>query len=36
MKIIRSGLRYALATPSPHDVMVPPMSGMPIELVGSA
>jgi len=36
MTIIHSGLRYALAPPSPHDVMVPTLSGMPIELVGSA
>jgi DNA-binding CsgD family transcriptional regulator len=36
MKIIHSGLRYALAPPSPHDVIVPTLSGMPIELVGSA
>jgi len=35
MKIIHSGLRQALATPSPH-VMVPTMSGMPSELVASA
>jgi len=35
MRIIHSGLRYALAAPSPH-VIVPPMSGMPIELVASA
>jgi DNA-binding CsgD family transcriptional regulator len=35
MTIIHSGLRHALATPSPH-VMVPTMSGMPIELVASA
>jgi len=35
MKIIHSGLRQALATPSPH-VMVPTLSGMPIELVASA
>jgi DNA-binding CsgD family transcriptional regulator len=35
MKIIHSGLRQALATPSPP-VMVPPMSGMPIDLVASA
>ena len=35
MTIIHSGLRHALATPSPQ-VMVPTRSGMPIELVGSA
>ena len=35
MTIIHSGLRQALAPPSPQ-VMVPPRSGMPIELVGSA
>jgi len=35
MKIIHSGLRQALAPPSPQ-VMVPTLSGMPIELVGSA
>lgn len=35
MTIIHSGLRHALATPSPH-VMVPTMSGRPIELVASA
>jgi predicted transcriptional regulator len=35
MKIIHSGLRHALATPSPQ-VMVPTISGMPIELVASA
>lgn len=35
MRIIHSGLRHALATPSPQ-VMVPTRSGMPIELVGSA
>jgi DNA-binding CsgD family transcriptional regulator len=35
MTIIHSGLRPALATPSPQ-VMVPTMSGRPIELVGSA
>src|SRR5580765_2200572 len=35
MKIIHSGLRQAVAPPSPQ-VMVPPRSGMPIELVGSA
>lgn len=35
MAIIHSGLRHALATPSPQ-VMVPTRSGMPIELVGSA
>jgi DNA-binding NarL/FixJ family response regulator len=35
MTIIHSGLRQALATPSPQ-VMVPTLSGMPIELVGSA
>ena len=35
MKIIHSGLRHALATPSPH-VIVPIMSGTPIELVASA
>ena len=35
MTIIHSGLRQALAPPSPP-VMVPPMSGMPFELVGSA
>jgi DNA-binding CsgD family transcriptional regulator len=35
MTIIHSGLRQALATPSP-DEMVPPMRGRPIELVASA
>jgi DNA-binding CsgD family transcriptional regulator len=35
MKIIHSGLRHALATPSPH-VIVPTMSGRPFELVASA
>jgi len=35
MKIIHSGLRHTLATPSPH-VMVPTLSGMPSELVASA
>ena len=35
MKIIHSGLRHTLATPSPH-VMVPTTSGMPSELVASA
>jgi DNA-binding CsgD family transcriptional regulator len=35
MKIIHSGLRQALAPPSPQ-VMLPPMSGMPIDLVASA
>ncbi len=35
MTIIHSGLRQALAPPSPQ-VMVPTLSGMPIELVGSA
>ena len=35
MTIIHSGLRHALATPSPP-VMVPPMSGRPNELVASA
>jgi DNA-binding CsgD family transcriptional regulator len=35
MKIIHSGLRYALATPSPHAI-VPAMIGMSIELVASA
>jgi DNA-binding CsgD family transcriptional regulator len=35
MTIIHSGIRHALATPSPQ-VMVPTMSGMPIELAGSA
>jgi DNA-binding CsgD family transcriptional regulator len=35
MKIIHSGLRHTLATPSPH-VRVPTLSGRPIELVGSA
>jgi len=35
MTIIHSGLRHALATPSPQ-VMVPTRSGMTIELVGSA
>jgi DNA-binding CsgD family transcriptional regulator len=35
MAIIRSGIRHALATPSPQ-VIVPTRSGMPIELVGSA
>jgi DNA-binding CsgD family transcriptional regulator len=35
MTIIHSGLRHALATPSPQ-VMVPTRSGRPIELVGSA
>jgi DNA-binding CsgD family transcriptional regulator len=35
MTIIHSGLRHALATPSPQ-VMMPTRSGMPIELVGSA
>jgi DNA-binding CsgD family transcriptional regulator len=34
MKIIHSGLRYALAPPSPQ-VMVPTLSGMPIDLVAS-
>jgi DNA-binding NarL/FixJ family response regulator len=36
MKIIHSGLRYALATPSPHDMIVPTLSGVPIDLVASA
>jgi DNA-binding CsgD family transcriptional regulator len=35
MTIIHSGLRHALAAPAPH-VLVPTMSGMPSELVGSA
>jgi DNA-binding CsgD family transcriptional regulator len=35
MKIIHSGLRQALATPSPLAI-VPTMSGMPIDLVASA
>src|SRR5207245_9954967 len=35
MKIIHSGLRHTLATPSPH-VMGPTTSGMPSELVASA
>jgi DNA-binding NarL/FixJ family response regulator len=35
MTIIHSGLRHALAAPSPH-VIVPTMSGMPSELVASA
>ena len=35
MTIIHSGLRQALAPPSPP-VMVPTLSGLPIELVGSA
>ena len=35
LRIIHSGLRLALAAPSPH-VIVPTMSGMPSELVGSA
>jgi DNA-binding NarL/FixJ family response regulator len=35
MTIIHSGLRHALATPTPH-VSVPTMSGRPIELVASA
>jgi DNA-binding NarL/FixJ family response regulator len=35
MTIIHSGLRQALATPSPH-AMVPTMSDRPVELVGSA
>ena len=35
MRIIHSGLRQALTTPSPQ-VMVPTGSGRPIELVGSA
>ena len=35
MTIIHSGLRQALATPSPQ-VMEPTMSGMHIELVASA
>ena len=35
MKIIHSGLRHAPATPSPQ-VIVPTMSGVPIELVASA
>ena len=35
MTIIHSGIRHALSTPSPQ-VMVPTMSGMPIELAGSA
>jgi DNA-binding CsgD family transcriptional regulator len=35
MTIIHSGLRHALAAPSPH-VNVPTMSGMPSELVGAA
>ena len=35
MKIIHSGLRHALATPSPH-VVVPTMSGRHNELVASA
>ena len=37
MRIIHSGLRPALATPSPDvDVMVPPRRGRPLELVASA
>lgn len=35
MKIIDSGLRHALTTPSPQ-VRVPTMSGLPLELVASA
>lgn len=35
MKIIHSGLRHALATPSPH-VVVPTTTSAPIELVASA
>jgi DNA-binding CsgD family transcriptional regulator len=35
MTIIHSGLRHALATPSPQ-VMVPTRSGIPVELVASA
>jgi DNA-binding CsgD family transcriptional regulator len=35
MKIIHSGLRYALAPPSPLAI-VPTLSGMPIDLVASA
>jgi DNA-binding CsgD family transcriptional regulator len=35
MRIVHSGLRQALATPSP-DVMVPPRRARPLELVGSA
>jgi DNA-binding NarL/FixJ family response regulator len=35
MTIIHSGLRQALATPSPDEI-VPPMRGRPLELVGSA
>ena len=35
MTIIHSGLRHALAAPSPH-VIVPTLRGMPSELVGSA
>jgi DNA-binding NarL/FixJ family response regulator len=35
MTIIHSGLRQALATPSPH-AMVPTMSDRPVQLVGSA
>ena len=36
MTIIHAGLRQALAPPSPHDEIVPTLSGMPIELVASA
>jgi DNA-binding NarL/FixJ family response regulator len=35
MTIIHAGLRHALAPPSPP-VMVPTLSGLPIELVGAA